>query len=183
MEPAKPIYINLLVREQQASRRFPTSAIIPLVLVVLTIGLWCLHGYQQKELRALRSLNSEMKAELDQYKDERFELQSFQNLRSQIEDKQEQVNKVRQAQIHCVEAFEEIEHVLPDGLVLTGIEINKGKVLINGYASDYQEMAAFISGLRKSRLLQNIMFISSNIDEDSGEVCFKAEMGWEAGKK
>ncbi|MEN6326260.1 MAG: PilN domain-containing protein [Syntrophomonas sp.] len=183
MEPAKPIYINLLVREQQPGRRFPTSAVIPLLLVALTIGIWCWHGYQQKELRALRALNSELKAELGQYKGERPELQSLQNLRSQIEDKQERVDQVRQAQIRCTEVYAEIEHVLPNGLVLTGIEINEEKVLISGYALDYQEMAAFISGLRKSRLLQNVILISSNIDEDGGEVYFQVEMGWEAGKK
>lgn len=183
MEPAKPIYINLLVREQQMGRRFPTSAIVYLLLVVLAIGLWCLHGYQQQDLRTLRSSNSKLKNELGQYQDERLELQSFQKLRSQIQDKQNRVDQVRRAQIRCVEVYEEIEHVLPDGLVLIGIEINKEKVLINGYAADYQELAAFTSGLRKSRLLQNVVLISSKIDEDSGEVSFKVEMEWEAGKK
>lgn len=183
MEPAKPIYINLLVKEQQPGRHFPASAIISLLLLALAVGLWCWHGCQQKEMRALQSINSELKAELGRYKDEQLELQFNRNLRSQIEAKEERVNKLLQVQIHCVDVYEEIAHVLPDGLLLIGIEINKQKVMINGCAPDYEELAAFVSGLRKSPLLQNVMLISSNTDEDSGELYFKMEMGWEAGKK
>lgn len=182
MEPPKPICINLLVKEQQPRRQFLASAIIGLLLLAWAAGFWYWHGCQQKEMQALRSINSELKAELGRYKNEQLELQFNRKLGSQIEAKAERVNKLRQVQIRCADIYEEIAQVVPDGLLLTGIEINKQKVLINGYAPDYEELAAFISGLRKSPLLQNVMLISSNIDEGSEELYFRVEMGWEAGK-
>lgn len=183
MDSAKPIYINLLIREQQQKRRIPASLMACLLLAVLGIGLGCWHGYMQDELRSLQAENAELQAELGQFKEEQLELQSYQDLRSQIESKEARVSELSQAKINCVEVYEEIEQAIPRGLVLIGIEINKEKVMMNGYAVDYEDLAAALSGLRKSPLLHNVMLLSSNIDKDSGEVLFKVEMRWEAGKE
>ncbi|MDD2620499.1 MAG: PilN domain-containing protein [Syntrophomonadaceae bacterium] len=183
MEHSKPIYINLLRRDQKHSRQIADGMLFCLLLAILGIGI-IFHYYSMKvELRLLQESNSALKTELSGYKAEQSGLQSYKELISKVEAKQKSNAKVRESQIKCVEAYEELEHALPEGLVMTNIEINREEMLMNGYVPDYQKLAAFLSGLRKSSPGQNIILLSSNIDKESGEVMFKLEMGWEAGKK
>lgn len=178
MTRSKEILINLLEEDKAVARRrsYLLTGIIIVIILFGSMG----YTYQsaQNKLTAQQTLNTELKAKLQEYEISLGLLKDEQQFRENLLWKQKSVKEIEKLQVSYLGVFEEIEKAMPDGGLLIAVEIETGKAMLEGYSSDYNIIAQLLSGLRASPLFKNVKEISAEFKEEANEINFKIEMDW-----
>ncbi|MEN6351364.1 MAG: PilN domain-containing protein [Syntrophomonas sp.] len=183
MKHSQAIHINLLQCEDERKRRLLVSLAMFLFLALMagTMGYFISSAHQQ--VMALREQNSQLRSDLGRCRSEQARLKYERDMLKGIDERREIVKAIQKIKISGVQIMGEIEKSMPQGMVMIAVDIEKEKITANGYAPQHQDVAYFLSGLRRSSLFKDVMLASSKLDEDTNEVEFSVEMGWEAKTK
>jgi len=178
---ARKIKINLLERDEKRTKRVITTFLI--FFAVFGGGMGYFYNSALIDFAEQQKMNSELKAIVEKDKEARDIFKSYQELQQELQEKKKIVEKIADIQVSYVDVLGEIEQAIPDGVIIKEIDIQTVTAALNGYAHDHSDVAKFLSGLRRSPVFNDILVVSSDLDESSDTIVFSIKVGWEAEQK
>lgn len=169
------IAINLLEKEGIKSKRM--VCILGLLFLLLLCGGMALsyrsvHGEMLQEQR----LNKQLKEEAGKLSSLSREGTMEEKQGENISRKDKLLKELYRQEVSYLAAIREIEKNLPPGVILGGIEMEKGRIILQGYAADHQELSLLVSALREKTFWGEPSMLNSSVVEDREELEFNLEI-------
>ncbi|MDD2510230.1 MAG: PilN domain-containing protein [Syntrophomonas sp.] len=171
------ISINLLNKAEVNKQKVAfISGII--VLLLLSGGMYCFYHSAHQEMLLQEKHNKNLQARAQELLPLAFAGRIQEEQEENAWQRRKILDETRLQQISYVEIFKEIERSIPPGVVILGIEIEKGRIAIQGLAADHQELSFLMAGMRGKSSFGYPKLLSSNINEDGQELEFRVEVNW-----
>jgi len=171
------ISINLLNQEGVKAQKL-ACVLGLMLLLLLSGGMYYFYQSAHEEMLLQQKLNINLEARAKELlpiaRAGRMEEKNEENAWR----KRKFLEETRLQQISYVAVFKEIERSLSPGILLLGIEMEKGRIAIQGYAADNQELSSLMAGLREKVSFGNPLLLSSSLDENKEEIEFRVEINW-----
>ncbi|WP_041427318.1 PilN domain-containing protein [Syntrophomonas wolfei] len=171
------ISINLLNQEGVKAQK-ATYFLGLMLLLLLSGGMYYYYQSAHEEMLLQQKLNINLEARAKELlpiaRAGRMEEKNEENAWR----KRKFLEETRLQQISYVAVFKEIERSLSPGILLLGIEMEKGRIAIQGYAADNQELSFLMAGIREKSSFGNPVLLSSSLDENKEEIEFRVEINW-----
>lgn len=175
----RPLEINLLTykKKSQESNLLPLLLLILFLLGGLSMGYYYKLGYD--ELNGLQNQKTQLQAERERLQKESGYSVSQQSLQDQLKAKQANVQVIETQKIHFSRLINEIASVIPAGVTLTGMKLQKGGAGLSGFAGEYGQIAVFIAGMREKPVFKHVTLVSCGKSSNNSQVQFNIDVGWE----
>lgn len=150
MRRADDIRINLLtpkIRQEQSSSLHFMAV---LVLIIITYGGMGVLGYVTHQARVEASqYNAALIRELNKKREVARLVSDVEASQALVDNKTRQVTRLGQTSINCTKVLGRIEESLPEGAVITKLELDRKQITLQGFARDYRAVAGLIASLSK----------------------------------
>ncbi|WP_054692625.1 PilN domain-containing protein [Syntrophomonas palmitatica] len=181
METARRIEINLLEVDRSGTRK-QTAIIAALLLIIAFTGIMGgMYAVAVNRLAAEKNLNRDLKNRLMKYQQIEVAADNQREVQKQIKDRIHNIEEFDKKRISYIDFLEEIQKTVPEGVCFTQLNIENGKLTINGTASSKQEAARFLSGLRASSWIKDISSATATGGSDpASPITFNIQADWRA---
>jgi Tfp pilus assembly protein PilN len=106
---------------------------------------------QLEELRAFNAKASQIKAEVDKFKEDETKIQT----------RIQALNSLSKQRLNEIKILDFFQQVIPEKVWLSEVEFKDGQVQVAGYAANNDEISRFQEVLTKSAFLKNVNLVNS----------------------
>lgn len=172
------VSINLLAEDKLKMQK--TIYVLSFLLLTLLLGGGMYHFYHlaQEEMLLQQKANAELEAKAQKLAGEVQAGGLRESKENSASHKRELLEEICWQQRSHFAVLKEIEQILPPGICLAGIEMEKERLAIQGYASDNQELSLLIVGFREKEIFGPPTLLSSQRGEGNEEIEFRLEICW-----
>lgn len=180
--PSSPeIMINLLEVDKKRLERRKFTYIVIIIIIALLGSASGIYYSALTEYKQQMIANRHLKKELASCQNLNTTMDVMESFKNQVASKRNSVSAIEIQKISYTAIMEEIARAVPARVKLTGAEITQVGIIINGYSPNHENVASFLSGLRNSSFFNEVRLVSSELDNESGEVRFVIENSWGVG--
>lgn len=183
MNGAMQTNINLLETKTDGQLRIICGGLG--IVLLLVMGGLSLYWYLSlsREIVYQQTMNTNLKAEVKKIGAEIEAVKPIQEMEKETTARSQKVKALQELQVSHLELRNEIDKLIPSGMLLVTVNINLPKVVVNGFCAEHSLEARFLDNLKTSSRFKNVTVLTSDMDENTKEAKFTMEMDWEGAEK
>lgn len=153
------IRINLIPTKRKKKAKPMATYLVTAALV--TIGFIALsffvNTYMSSRIKDLEEKSVENKKLLAQLEEKIKEVKNFEAINKKFSDRKKVIEDLTEGQSLPVRILDTLSMSLTDGIWITSLSIQKGKVSLSGYGFNNNEIVDFISSMKNTDLFKNVV--------------------------
>ncbi|MBF0470962.1 MAG: PilN domain-containing protein [Gammaproteobacteria bacterium] len=150
-------HINLLPwREElrkEREKRFYIGIGASVFFGALLVGL--AHFYMDTQIQHQRGRNAMLQQEITQIEGKIQEINELEKKREALISRMEIIERLQAERPQAVHLFDEMVQMVPDGLILNGLNVTGEKISIQGQAESNARVSAFMRAIESSPWFEN----------------------------
>jgi type IV pilus assembly protein PilN len=164
------IRINLLpVREE---RRKATAQRLGAMLAATLVGSLLLagviHGALRHQISSTREQSQATQAEIARFEPQLKQVEEFKKTKAEIEQKLGVIQNLHEARSGPVHVLDELAKHTPDRIWINKVEIEAGKLTLQGMSLDNELVALFLTALEESPYFKNVELVETQAKDKDG---------------
>jgi type IV pilus assembly protein PilN len=164
------IRINLLpVREE---RRKATAQRLGLTLAAVLVGSLLLagatHGTLMHQISSTRELTQQTQAEIQRFEPQLKQVEEFKKTKAEIEQKLDVIQNLHDARSGPVHVLDELAANTPDRIWVNKVNIESGRLTLQGMSLDNELVALFLTALEESPFFKGVELVETAAKDKDG---------------
>lgn len=178
------IRINLIPTKRKKKAKpmatyLVTAAFITVAFIALAFFANTYMGSRIKDLQEKSVENKNLLAKLDE---KIKEVKNFEAINKKFSDRKKVIEELTAGQSLPVRILDTLSMSLTDGIWITSLSIQKGKVALAGVGFNNNEIVDFISSMKNSKLFRNVVLLGTSKQSIQTVEVFNFKVSFSVGK-
>ncbi len=178
------IRINLIpTKRKKKAKPLATYLVSAALITVAFIALaFFANTYMGSRIKALEEKSAENKKLLARLDEKIKEVKNFEAINKKFSDRKKVIEELTEGQSLPVRILDTLSMSLTDGIWITSLSIQKGKVSLAGIGFNNNEIVDFISSMKNAELFMNVVLLGTNKQAIGAVEVFNFKASFSVGK-